>query len=176
MKLVLITLLTSLSLSGCVVISKKPQISDQYKSAIEFKPSDHINRITTTGQAICEASKPCPEITFDWLNSTRNLYQIRIDLFETEKFDIQKVSFIVDGKSSTYSPLKQTAQRLVHNSKLTNSSNVIEAPTAFMNRLNKAKVIYISIFTDKGEIKNAILKNGQESFAYKTFKRGYNQK
>lgn len=176
MKFVLISLVASLSLSGCLVISKKPNPSNQYKSAIEFKPSDHVSRIATTGQVICEASKPCPEITFDWKNSTRNIYPVRTDLFDREKFDIQKVTFIVDGQSYQYSPSTQTAQRSVLNSNLTNSSNVINVNTGFINRFNTAQAIDISIFTDKGEMTYSILKNGQESLAYKTFKRGYSQK
>ena len=37
----------------------------------------------------------------------------------------------------------------------------------------KAKEINVTVVTDKGEISHAVLKDGKESFAYKTFKNGY---
>lgn len=177
MKLVLVSLFTALSLSGCIVFSTKPEANKPYKSnAIDFKPTDKISRVETKGQVICEASKPCPEITFDWKPQINNLYKVRADLYNDEKFDIQRVVFKIDGQSYPFMSAGQTVQRPVLHSQMTNSSNYVDVPASFINRFNSAKAIDISIVTEKGEISHAILKDGQESFAYKTFKRGYAQK
>lgn len=176
MKLVLVSLVTALTLSGCIVISNKPNPTKPYQSnVIDFKPSEQANRVTTKGQVICEASKPCPELTFDWQQQANGLYKVRTDIYDREKFTIQSVSFKLDGQNYPYTSTGQTSQRAVLNSDMTNSANFLEVPKSFIDSFNKAKAIDFSIITDKGEITYSILKDGKESFAYKTFQRGYAQ-
>ncbi len=176
MKLVLVSLVTAITLSGCIVVSTKPDTTKPYKSnVIDFKPSDQISRVETKGQVICEASKPCPEITFDWKIQPNNLYNVRADFYDNEKRDIQRIVFLVDGQSYEFISTGQTQQRPVLNSQMINSSNSIDVPASFINKFNAAKTIDISIVTEKGEISHSILKEDKVSFAYKTFKRGYGQ-
>lgn len=176
MKLVLVSLVTAITLSGCIVVSTKPDTAKPYRSnVVDFKPADQISRVETKGQAICEASKPCPEITFDWKLQPNNLYKVRADFYDNEKFDIQRIIFLVDGQSYEFNATAQTSQRPVLNSQLINSSNYIDVPVSFVHKFNNAKTIDMSITTEKGEISHSLLKEDKISFAYKTFKRGYSQ-
>lgn len=176
MKLVLVSLFTAISLSGCIVVSTKPDSTKSYQSnVVDFKPSDQISRVETKGQVICEASKPCPEITFDWKLQPNNLYKVHADFYDNEKFDIQRLIFLIDGQAFEFNVTGQTIQRPVLNSQMINSSNFIDVPASFINKFNAAKAIDISIVTEKGEISHSILKEDKVSFAYKTFKRGYSQ-
>ena len=176
MKLVLVSLVTAITLSGCIVVSTKPDTTKPYQSnVIDFKPTDQISRVETKGQVICEASKPCPEITFDWKLQPNNLYKVRVDFYDNEKFDIQRITFLIDGQSFEFNATAQTSQRPVLNSQLINSANFIDVPASFVDKFNGAKTIDISITTEKGEISHSILKEDKVSLAYKTFKRGYSQ-
>lgn len=176
MKLQIVALFTALSLSGCIVVSTKPDATKPYNSnAIAFKPSDVIHRVETKGQVICEPSKPCTEITFDWKRQPSNLYKVTADLYDQEQFNIERIVFQIDGQSYPYNASSKTSLRPVLNTTMTNSSNYIEVPTSFIDRFNSASEILVTVVTEKGEISHAILKDGQESFAYKTFKRGYSQ-
>ena len=174
MKLVLISLVTAITLSGCIVVSTKPDTTNPYKSnVIEFKPADQVSRVETKGQVICEASKPCPEITFDWKLQPNNLYKVRVDFYDNEKFDIQRIVFLIDEQSHEFKVIAPTTQRAVLNSQMINSSNYIDVASSFIYKFNSAKTIDISILTEKGEISHSILKEDKSSFAYKTFKNGY---
>lgn len=178
MKLQLIAIVTALSLSGCIVFPvKKADITKPYnESSIDFKPSNSINRVETKGQVICEAGKPCTELTFDWKIHTNNLYKVRADLYDPQAYDIQRITFKVDGQTYPYVSTEKSTQKNLLNSTLINSSNYIEVPASLITILYNAKAIDVSVFTDKGEISHSALKDGEESRAYKTFKRGYAQK
>lgn len=178
MKLQLISLITALSLSGCIVFPvKKADSTKPYNdSAIDFKPSNNVQRVETTGQVICEAGKPCTELTFDWKLQSNNLYKVRTDLYDPLAYDIQKVVLKVDGQNYPYMPTTKTSQKSVLNSSLINSSNYIEVPASLIKIFYNAKAIDVTLFTDKGEISHAALKDGEESRAFKTFKRGYTQR
>ncbi|MBP6114188.1 MAG: hypothetical protein KA474_05600 [Acinetobacter sp.] len=179
MKLQIIAVITAVSLSGCLVVSKNEPteeaetIKTLTSNVIDFKPSDVVTRVETKGQVICEASKPCTELTFDWKKQSNTLYKVTADLYDQEQFNIQAVNFQIDGNSFPFSASPKTALRPVLTSTVTNSSNFIEVPLSFINRFNKAKEINVTVVTDKGEISHAVLKDGKESFAYKTFKNGY---
>lgn len=178
MKLQLISLVTALSLSGCIIFPiKKADVTKPYHdSAIDFKPSNNVNRVETTGQVICEAGKPCTELTFDWKLQSNNLYKVRADLYDQQAYDIQKIVLKVDGQNYPYMPTNKSVQKPVLASNLINSSNFIEVPTSMINIFYNAKAIDLLVFTDKGEISHAVLKDGEESRAFKTFKRGYAQR
>lgn len=175
MKLHIVALVTALSLSGCIVVStKNPDATKPYhQNVIEFKPSESAKRIETTGQVICEPSKPCTELTFDWKKQSNELYKVTADLYDQEQFNIEHVNFQLDGEAFPFKASPKTGLRPVLNSTLINSSNLIEVPASFIDRFDKAKEINVSVVTDKGEISHAVLKDGKESFAYKTFKNGY---
>ncbi|AMW78941.1 hypothetical protein AMD27_08660 [Acinetobacter sp. TGL-Y2] len=176
MKLVLVSLVTAIALSGCIVVSTKPDSTKPYQSnVIDFKPTDQISRVETKGQVICEASKPCPEITFEWKLQPNNLYKVRADFYDNEKFDIQRIVFRLDGQPHEFNVTGATTQRPVLNSQMVNSSNYIDVPASFLNNFNSAKAIDISIVTEKGDISHSILKEDKVSFAYKTFNSGYRQ-
>ena len=178
MKLQLISIVTALSLSGCIIFPvKKADVTKPYNdSAIDFKPSNNVNRVETTGQLICEAGKPCPELTFDWKQPVNNLYKLRSDLYDTQAYDIQKVVLKIDGQNYPYVPSTQSTQKQISNSSLINSSNIVEVPASLINILYNAKTIDVTLLTDKGEITHASLTNNEESRAHKTFKRGYTQR
>lgn len=178
MKLQLISLVTALSLSGCIVFPvKKADVTKPYNnSAIDFKPSNNVQRVETTGQLICEAGKPCTELTFDWKLQSSNLYKMHADLYDQQPYEIQKVVLKVDGQNYPYMTVAKTSQKQILNSTLINSSNYIEVPTSLINIFYNAKAIDVTVFTDKGEITHAALKDGEESRAFKTFKRGYTQR
>lgn len=179
MKLQVVALITAFSLSGCLVISKNKPVEEAEtvkslsSNVIDFKPSDVVTRVETKGQVICEASKPCTELTFDWKRQNNTLYKVTADLYDQQQFNIQRVDFQIDGNSFPFTASATPSTRSVLNSTLTNSSNFIEVPLSFINRFNKAKEIIVTVGTDKGDITHAVLKDGKESFAYKTFKNGY---
>lgn len=179
MKLQLLALATAISLSGCIVFPTSSNKADPTRpyntNAISFKPGDSVQRVETKGQVICEANKPCTELTFDWKVQPNNLYKVTADLYDQEQFNIERIVFQLDGQSYPYDASPKTSLRPVLNTTMTNSQNSIEVPASFINRFNSASAINVSVITEKGEISHAVLKDGQESYAYKTFKRGYAQ-
>ena len=178
MKVQFISILTALSLSGCIVVSNKPNASSAKAYAsnvIDFKPSENAKRIETRGQVICEPSKPCTELTFDWKQQSNNLLRVHTNLFDRKSFDIKQVIFTLDGQTYPYTTLTQTNTRSVNNSDLINSTNYIDVPMNFIVMFDQAKAIDIAVVTDQGAITHSILKDGHASFAYQTFKSGYQQ-
>lgn len=179
MKLQIIALITAFSLSGCLVISKNKPAEDAEtvksltSNVIDFKPSEAAARVETKGQVICEAEKPCTELSFDWQRQSNTLYKVTADLYNEQQFNISRVDFQIDGNSFPFTASPNPASRTVLNSSLINSSNFIEVPFSFLNRFNKAKEIIVTVVTDKGDITHAVLKDDKESFAYKTFKNGF---
>lgn len=172
-----LVLLTSISLTGCIVFPiKSSHHNTANDSAVDYKTPDNINRIETKGQVICEAAKPCAELTFDWKVKSNNLYKVRADLYDPQQYDIQRVTFNIDGQSYPYVVTGKTSNKNILNSSLINSFNFIDVPASLINKLYNAKAIDVSLLTDKGEISHSALKDGEESRAYKTFKRGYTQK
>ena len=71
----------------------------------------------------------------------------------------------------------ECAEASIHGANRLGGNSLLEIVTfgkiAGINASNKAKEINVTVVTDKGEISHAVLKDGKESFAYKTFKNGY---
>lgn len=179
MKVKFISVLVALSLSGCIVVSTKPSIKSKStkpvgSNIIDFKPSSDITRVETRGQVICEPSKPCTELTFDWKSQNNNLYKLYTDLYDPTQYDIKKVVFTIDGQTYPYQTQNSTQYRKVRNSDLINSNNFVVVPSSFINLFNRASTIDISVITTQGPINHSVLTIDKQSYAYLTFKRGYN--
>lgn len=179
MKVQFVSVLAAIALSGCIVIPGKNSTEQPGKSysarAIEFKPSDRVNLIETQGQVICEPSKPCTELNFDWKAQPNGRYRVYTHLFYPQKYEIQRVVFTADGRNYPFTASNQTAARTVLNSELINSTNFIEVPFSFIEILNRAKTIDLAVETDQGPITHSMLTEEKQSYAYLTFKRGYNK-
>lgn len=177
MRFPILCLAAATSLSGCIMFSTSPATPKPTEAnAKNYNLNQDIVRTQTKGQVICEPAKPCTELTFDWKRVSHNSYKVTTDLYDQEKFNIEGVVFNIDGKEYPYKSEAQTTSRLIVNSNITNSSNYVVVPASVVKSLSHAKDAHVSVMTEKGEIKHAVIKGGKESLAYMTFMRGYNQK
>lgn len=171
MKLKNLCLIAVFALSGC------NSLNGSHQTYAEQIRKNNLDRLITKGQVICEpTAKPCPELAFDWEKGGRNGYNVTAELYDSEKFNIQDISFNIDGQVYPFTAKTESVSRPVPNSNILESSNTVVVPKSFIKTFNKANEISVSVKTDKGEITHAVRTPEKESLAYVLFKRGYTQK
>ncbi|AXY56569.1 hypothetical protein CDG60_08320 [Acinetobacter chinensis] len=164
-----------LALSGCIVTSSKPTGKYAQIANSSFEMSADPTKVLTRGQVTCEPGLICPELSVDWKQTADQLYKINIDIYDKEKYDIQKFLFIIDGQNYPYIPEFSTKYRTVPESTVIDSSNYVSVPFSFLKRLKDAENVQLKLSTNKGEITNYLLNNGKQSNAYKLFIRRMNK-
>ena len=172
--LLIASTIAALTLSGCVVISKKQTEKQAYSDLVDFKEPAYSTKVLTRGQLICESGKVCPELSVDWKQDLNQTHKLILDIYEPESYNIQQFTFVVDGETFTYNAAKNSTQRQLPNSNIINSSNYASVPTSLLNKMTTAQSILVTLKTNRGDLSNYMLESGKQSNAYKLFLRRIN--
>lgn len=128
--------------------------------------------IVTKGPLICNTEEVCPELSFRWLEQSREGFKISADIASSQPYEIKQFEFLVDGQPYLYSTIEPTQHSIKNQQQL--SSNSIHVPVSFLNSFRDGKQIDLKLVTDQGDIQRPILKeNGEKSSAFLTFLKGY---
>ena len=166
--------LSSLTLTGCVVLPGKWFKPTTNALSNSMNPSDTVRRTETSGSPLCDSNTVCPEFSVDW-RSSEGQYNLYSDIFHINQYDIQKINFNIDGQNYSYTPTTPSNYRKLQNSSLIDSTNYVTVPRSFLTILAKGKTITMTVNTNQGDVSGALLDSNQESGGYKVFMRGYKQ-
>ena len=134
--------------------------------------SSSIDHLATAGSLSCKANELCPNVVVEWNKQQKDRLNIDVALNSTyEYYDITGMTFSVDGKSFSYSPVEKTQQKYINRLIPKRSSNTFIIPSLFLSELRNAKNIELSIETDKGTIKRPVYTQTQQSMLFQNFAR-----
>lgn len=171
-----LALVTAL-LSGCIAIptgkykDNNPASLIKGDSNVDNSKSD-ITRVNTRGQLSCNTNEVCPELDIDW-NRNKGQYGVAFHLYDRQQYDLKEFTFIIDGKTRSFSTLSTTTIRNLNNSGIYESANNIEVPSNLFSQINQAKNIQVVISTNQGDITRDMLSPNKQSDAYRLFRRAY---
>ncbi|QER39796.1 hypothetical protein F2A31_08730 [Acinetobacter suaedae] len=133
--------------------------------------SNSNNHIATAGSLSCKANEICPNVVVQWDKQKKQ--QLKLDLSLTSSYDyydIDQITFIVDGKSFNYIPIGKTQQKYINRLIPKRSSNTFTIPSSFLYEFKNAKNVDLAINTNKGVIKRSVYTPTQQSMLYHNFK------
>jgi hypothetical protein len=171
-----LALVTAL-LSGCVVIptgkskDNNPASLIKGDSNVDNSKND-ITRVNTRGQLTCNTNEVCPELDIDW-NKNQGQYNVSFHLYDRQQYDLKEFTFIVDGKTRSFSTIGATTTRNINNSGIYESTNNAEVPSNLFSQINQAKNIQVVISTNQGDITRDMLSPNKQSDAFRLFRRAY---
>ena len=157
-----LALVTAL-LSGCIAIptgkskDNNPASLIKGDSNVDNSKND-ITRVNTRGQLTCNSNEVCPELDIDW---------------NKKQYDLKEFTFIVDGKTRSFSTIGATTTRNINNSGIYESTNNAEVPSNLFSQINQAKNIQVVISTNQGDITRDMLSPNKQSDAFRLFRRAY---
>lgn len=134
--------------------------------------STTIDHLATAGSLNCKSNELCPNVVVEWDKQQKDKLQIDVALTSTyQYYDINGLTFYVDGKSFSYTPVGKTEQKYINRLIPKRSSNSFSIPSSFLLELRNAKNVELAIDTDKGAIKRSVYTPTQQSTLYQNFAR-----
>lgn len=135
-------------------------------------PSTTIDHLATAGSLNCKSNELCPNVVVEWDKQQKDKLHLDVALTSTyQYYDINGLTFFVDGKSFSYTPAGKTEQKYINRLIPKRSSNSFSLPSAFLLELRNAKNVELAIATDKGSIKRSVYTPTEQSMLYQNFAR-----
>ncbi len=156
MKKILFLLCFYVIISGCSSLSQST------------KPS--IDGLSVAGSLNCKSNEICPIVLVEWDKKQNHKLSLETVLISSYNYyDIKSITFLVDDKAFSYKPTGLTQQKSINQLIPRHSLNSFILPRSFLEEINEAKNIEISIETDKGNIKRSVYSETQKSMLYLNF-------
>lgn len=130
--------------------------------------------VKTAGQLNCSPTELCPSLLVKWNENQKN--QLRVDAHLSSSYnfyDINALTFDIDGKRFNYEPAQATEKTNVSRLVPKHSTTYFVIPSQFLQEFKNAQNVNVLIKTDKGTIERNMYSPQKQSSVYKNFMQLY---
>lgn len=130
--------------------------------------------VKTAGQLNCSPTELCPSLLVKWNESQKNQLRVDVHLSSSYNFyDINELTFDIDGKRFNYQPAQSTEKTNVSRLVPKHSTTYFVIPSQFLQEFKDAQNVNVLIKTDKGTIERNMYSPQKQSSVYKNFMQLY---
>ena len=130
--------------------------------------------IKTAGQLNCSPTELCPSLLVKWNENQKNQLRVDVHLSSSYNFyDINSLTFDIDGKKFNYEPAQSTEKTNVSRLVPKHSTTFFIIPSKFLQEFKSAENVNVLIKTDKGTIERNMYSPQKQSSVYKNFMQLY---
>ncbi|TDM65112.1 hypothetical protein [Acinetobacter pittii] len=130
--------------------------------------------VKTAGQLICSPTELCPSLLVKWNENQKNQLRVDVHLSSSYNFyDINALTFDIDGKRFNYEPAQATEKTNVSRLVPKHSTTYFVIPSQFLQEFKNAQNVNVLIKTDKGTIERNMYSPQKQSSVYKNFMQLY---
>lgn len=130
--------------------------------------------VKTAGQLNCSPTELCPSLLVKWNENQKNQLRVDVHLSSSYNFyDINALTFDIDGKRFNYEPAQATEKTNVSRLVPKHSTTYFVIPSQFLQEFKNAQNVNVLIKTDKGTIERNMYSPQKQSSVYKNFMQLY---
>ena len=130
--------------------------------------------VKTAGQLNCSPTELCPSLLVKWNENQKNQLRVDVHLSSSYNFyDINALTFDIDGKRFNYEPAQATEKTNVSRLVPKHSTTYFVIPSQFLQEFKNAQNVNVLIKTDKGTIERNMYSTQKQSSVYKNFMQLY---
>lgn len=130
--------------------------------------------IKTAGQLNCSPTELCPSLLVKWNENQKDQLRVDVHLSSSYNFyDINELTFDIDGKRFNYQPAQSTEKTNVSRLVPKHSTTFFIIPSKFLQEFKSAQNVNVLIKTDKGTIERNMYSPQKQSSVYKNFMQLY---
>ncbi|NUG24338.1 hypothetical protein [Acinetobacter lactucae] len=130
--------------------------------------------VKTAGQLNCSPTELCPSLLVKWNENQKNQLRVDVHLSSSYNFyDINALTFDIDGKRFNYEPAQATEKTNVSRLVPKHSTTYFAIPSQFLQEFKNAQNVNVLIKTDKGTIERNMYSPQKQSSVYKNFMQLY---
>ncbi|OCZ70945.1 hypothetical protein A9F99_01355 [Acinetobacter pittii] len=130
--------------------------------------------VKIAGQLNCSPTELCPSLLVKWNENQKNQLRVDVHLSSSYNFyDINALTFDIDGKRFNYEPAQATEKTNVSRLVPKHSTTYFVIPSQFLQEFKNAQNVNVLIKTDKGTIERNMYSPQKQSSVYKNFMQLY---
>jgi len=130
--------------------------------------------VKTAGQLNCSPTELCPSLLVKWNENQKDQLRVDVHLSSSYNFyDINELTFDIDGKRFNYQPAQSTEKTNVSRLVPKHSTTFFIIPSKFLQEFKSAQNVNVLIKTDKGTIERNMYSPQKQSSVYKNFMQLY---
>jgi len=130
--------------------------------------------VKTAGQLNCSPTELCPSLLVKWNENQKDQLRVDVHLSSSYNFyDINELTFDIDGKRFNYQPAQSTEKTNVSRLVPKHSTTFFIIPSQFLKEFKNAQNVNVLIKTDKGTIERNMYSPQKQSSVYKNFMQLY---
>jgi len=130
--------------------------------------------VKTAGQLNCSPTELCPSLLVKWNENQKNQLRVDVHLSSSYNFyDINSLTFDIDGKKFNYEPAQATEKTNVSRLVPKHSTTYFVIPSQFLQEFKNAQNVNVLIKTDKGTIERNMYSPQKQSSVYTNFMQLY---
>ncbi|MCG6039347.1 hypothetical protein MER72_18535 [Acinetobacter baumannii] len=130
--------------------------------------------VKTAGQLNCSPTELCPSLLVKWNENQKDQLRVDVHLSSSYNFyDINELTFDIDGKKFNYEPAQATEKTNVSRLVPKHSTTYFVIPSKFLQEFKNAQNVNVLIKTDKGTIERNMYSPQKQSSVYTNFMQLY---
>ncbi|MFV5345187.1 hypothetical protein VXQ28_15815 [Acinetobacter oleivorans] len=130
--------------------------------------------VKTAGQLNCSPTELCPSLLVKWNENQKDQLRVDVHLSSSYNFyDINELTFDIDGKRFNYQPAQSTEKTNVSRLVPKHSTTFFVIPSKFLQEFKSTQNVNVLIKTDKGTIERNMYSPQKQSSVYKNFMQLY---